>query len=196
MADFKKLQSYVLTRLEAELDPNLSYHSVEHTIDVLEAAARIAQREQRTDEEIELVKTAAVLHDAGFLIQYFNNEPVACELAAKWLPQFNYTPEEIDAVQVMIMATRIPQTPQSELARIIADADLDYLGRNDFFTIGQRLYREFLRHGVVDGEQSWNRLQVSFLESHDYFTDTALDTRSAVKMHHLQELKNLVNSYI
>ena len=96
----------------------------------------------------------------------------------------------------MIMATRIPQAPDNDLARIICDADLDYLGRDDFFTIGRRLFDEFLLHGVVDGEESWNRLQVSFLQGHTYFTDTAVSTRKAIKLRHLEELKNLVNSYI
>ena len=178
------------------MDPNLSYHSLDHTIDVFEAAHRIAKSERRTDEEIELIKTAALMHDTGFLVQYFKNEPEACRLSAEWLPRFGYSQEQIAQICRMIMATCIPQTPEGHLAQIICDADLDYLGRKDFYTIGQRLYQEFLLHGVVDGEENWNRLQVSFLQGHDYFTSTSVSTRNAIKMRHLEELKNLVNSYI
>jgi uncharacterized protein len=196
MADFKKLQTFVLTQLEEGLSPKLSYHSLDHTIDVFDAAQRIAKSERRTDEEIELVKTAALLHDTGFLVQYFNNEVEACKLASQWLPRFGFTPKQVGYVNQMIMATRIPQSPVNHLAQIICDADLDYLGRKDFYPIGRRLFHEFLLHGVVDGEENWNRLQVSFLESHSYFTPTALDTRKQEKIRHLNELKNLVNSYI
>lgn len=196
MADFRRFQTFVLTRLEDGLDSNLSYHSVDHTLDVVSAANRIAQ-EERMDEEItELINVAALMHDTGFLVQYFDNEPEACKLTREWMPQFGYQAEQIKVVCEMVMATRVPQTPPHHFARIICDADLDYLGRDDFFTIGHRLYQEFLIHGVVDGEQSWNRLQVRFLESHQFFTATSANTRTQVKLQHLDKLKTLVNSYI
>jgi hypothetical protein len=196
MADLRKFQTFVLTRLEDGLDTNLSYHSLEHTIDVVSAANRIAQIERMNEENLEIINVAAVMHDTGFLVQYFNNEPEACKLAVEWMPQFGYNQSQINAVCEMIMATKIPQTPPHHLARIICDADLDYLGRNDFFPIGQKLFEEFLLYGVVDGEESWNRLQVSFLETHQFFTETASKTRSPVKLQHLDRLKTLVNSYI
>ena len=34
-------------------------------------------------------------------------------------------------------ATKIPQTPLTKLEEIICDADLDYLGREDFFEISR-----------------------------------------------------------
>lgn len=196
MADFRRLHTHVLTQLEDGLDPNLSYHSLEHTLDVISAANRIAKEERMNEEISELINVAALLHDTGFLIQYFNNEPEACKLAGEWMPQFGYNPDQVKMVCEMILATRIPQTPPHHFARIICDADLDYLGRDDFFPIGQKLFQEFLMHGVVDGEESWNRLQVSFLESHQFFTETSVNMRTQVKMQHLNKLKTLVNSYI
>ncbi|MCY1378022.1 hypothetical protein D3C87_1448270 [compost metagenome] len=90
----------------------------------------------------------------------------------------------------MIMATRIPQMPQNLLEEILADADLDYLGRDDFFTIGDRLYEELSVFGMVSNEWDWNVLQVKFLEAHHYFTDTAIRLRKQKKEENLQKIKD------
>jgi hypothetical protein len=94
----------------------------------------------------------------------------------------------------MIMATRIPQTPHNLLEEILADADLDYLGRDDFFIIGNRLYDELAMYGIVNDRYDWNRLQVRFLENHHYFTQTAIRMRKAKKEEHLQLIKSQIDN--
>ena len=72
---------------------------------------------------------------------------------------------------------------------IICDADLDYLGRDDFDTISNALKNEFLAYGVIKNEQEWDRLQVSFFDSHKFFTVSSVRDRCPVKMRHLELLK-------
>ena len=43
--NFKGAKDYILNRLENELTSSLSYHSVEHTLDVAEAACHFAYLE-------------------------------------------------------------------------------------------------------------------------------------------------------
>ena len=93
----------------------------------------------------------------------------------------------------MIMATQLPQEPNSHLEEIICDADLDYLGRDDFWSIADLLFREFINLDVVHNEKEWNELQVRFFESHDYFTDTARARRRQKKEKHLKEIKQILN---
>ena len=93
------------------------------------------------------------------------------------------------------MATKIPQAPKNLLERIICDADLDYLGRNDFYKIGNTLFEEFKEYKVISDEESWNRLQVGFIGGHNFFTETTLARRESKKQEYLQELKKLVESY-
>jgi hypothetical protein len=90
----------------------------------------------------------------------------------------------------MIMATRIPQTPHNLLEEIIADADLDYLGRDDFWTIGNKLFTELQMYSIIQTEDEWNRLQIKFLEQHHYFTRTAIETRKQKKDEYMAILKN------
>jgi hypothetical protein len=89
----------------------------------------------------------------------------------------------------MIMATKIPQSPTNPLEEIICDADVDYLGRDDFERISNSLKDEFLVYGVIKSEADWNPLQIRFFEMHAYFTETCKTNRAANKKLHLDQLK-------
>jgi uncharacterized protein len=89
----------------------------------------------------------------------------------------------------MIRATKVPQQPNNLLEEIICDADLDYLGRDDFFKTGEGLYSEFLEQKIVSDELSWNQLQVRFLENHHYFTPTSINRRQKEKQKNLEAIK-------
>ncbi len=166
-----KATAYILKRLTFELPSQLSYHSLGHTLDVVKQARRIALAERIDDKEkLQLLETAAYYHDAGFLETYQNHEEKSCEIAQNNLPAFGYSPSQIEIVCKAIMATKIPQTPTSQLGEILCDADLDYLGRADFFSIGDSLYQELVNKQIISNRQQWDTMQVSFLQKHEYFT--------------------------
>lgn len=181
---------YILGKLRQGLPKERTYHSFSHTLDVYRTVVAIATEEGVEGEDLDLLRTAALYHDSGFLVQDQDHEVASCALAREALPQFGYTPEQIERVCVMIMATKIPQQPQDLLGRILCDADLDYLGRADFFRIGSTLFSEFKHYGVLDNERDWNELQVRFLEKHKYFTDTSRAMREPVKLAHIQQVKD------
>ena len=193
MKDFEKIQKHVLNKLRQHLPAYLTYHNAGHTTDVLRQAMIIAAEEQITSpEDLLLIKVSALYHDTGFTVTYTNHEEKSCELAREELPRFGFSQKEIDAICSMIMATKIPQNPKTVLEQILCDADLDYLGRSDFYTIGNGLYKEFLHQGIVKDELSWNQLQVRFLESHQYFTRSCKAKREKVKQQHLEDVKEKV----
>jgi hypothetical protein len=140
---------------------------------------------------MELVKVAVLFHDSGFIQGSKNHEEVGCELAKSNLPGFGYANEEINSICGMIMATIYPQKPKNHLEEIVCDADLDYLGRDDFFTIGNTLLREMNTNGSVQTEDDWNKLQETFLGSHHYFTETANRLRGKKKNEHLEKIRQM-----
>lgn len=186
-------KEFVVSALASGLSPTLYYHGLHHTLDVAEAADRLASAEGVTDpESLDLLKTAALFHDAGFLSVYQGHEEAGCAYARQVLPRFGYEPAQIDVVCGMIMATRIPQAPQTKLEEILADADLDYLGRDDFEPIARSLYEELKAREMVADEMAWNRIQVGFLENHQYWTDTARATRQPAKQQRLDTLRTSI----
>lgn len=192
--EFQHAKKFILHRLKKELPKHLSYHSVEHIKDVFNACKKIASSEGIKGEDLKLLLTAALFHDAGFLVQQKEHETISCEIVREHLPEFGYTNAQIEKICGMIMATRIPQTPNNKLEEILADADLDYLGRDDFFTIGNKLFDELSVYGMLSSEDEWNNLQIKFLEKHHYFTDTAIRLRKEQKDRHLAQIKSKVKA--
>ncbi len=187
---FQKAKAYINGRLRRELPKHLSYHSVAHVKDVYTAAERLARAEGVKGEDLTLLLTAVLFHDCGFMVQSKEHEKIGCDIAKQSLAEFDYTPEQIERICGMIMATRIPQTPNNLLEQIIADADLDYLGRDDFWAIGNKLFTELQMYGIIQTEDEWNALQVRFLEQHHYFTKTAIETRKAQKDQYVAIIKS------
>ncbi len=189
-SSFLEIKKYAVQKLTAGLSDKLTYHHVKHTLDVLEQSEIIAGFEKgMMEEELFLLKISALYHDIGFLNTYNGHEEESCRIAEIDLTQFGLISSEKDIVFGLIRATRLPQNPQTKLQQIICDADLDYLGRSDFYTIGEGLYQEFLWQGLVKNELEWNRVQVNFLENHHYFTPSALKRREKQKQKHLAQVK-------
>ncbi|MFY1045722.1 HD domain-containing protein [Chryseobacterium sp. GP-SGM7] len=187
--EYEKLKKIIISRLRENLPEHLSYHSVMHVKDVIDSVEKIAEAENVKEEDLVLLKTAALFHDTGFLFGSKNHEEKSCEIAEEYLSDYGYSESQTKKIKGMIMATKIPQTPHNHLEQILADADLDYLGRNDFFVIGDKLFEELSMFGIVNSERDWNLLQEKFLESHHYFTKTAINTRKEKKQANLDIIK-------
>jgi len=193
LRQFSDLQEIVLDILEKGLPEYLYYHNVKHTIDVTSQCELIGIGEGVNDEEMLLLKTAGLFHDAGHTIGYEEHEFHGTELARKMLPNFNYSQEQIDKICELIMATKLPPQPKTKLERIMCDADLDYLGRSDFIPVSNTLYKELKAQDKIGDINSWNKLQVKFISSHQYFTDTANNLREVNKQKQIDRIKQLID---
>ncbi len=187
--DSSGARAYILEQLRTRLPIERSYHSLEHTLDVYASAISIAEQEGVDGEGLVILKIAALYHDAGFLTQDTDHEEAGCRIVKEVLPGFGFNERQIELICDMIMSTRIPQSPRNKLARILCDADLDYLGRPDFQRIGATLFKEMRTYGVLSTEREWNQLQVRFIERHTYFTQTNKQLREPLKQAHLAEVR-------
>ena len=191
---FEEAGQFILNKLTIELPAHLSYHNIDHVQDVYKAAKLIGETENISAGDMKLLLTAAWYHDAGFLVCYKGHEKESCRIVREVLPGFQYSPIEIERICGLIMATRLPQSPKNILERIIADADLDYLGRDDFFSIANRLHLEYTYLDFIDNENDWNHHQVDFIKNHHYFTKSANNLRQAKKEANLQKIQAQLNS--
>lgn len=188
--DFEQAVRYAFERLEHELDTRLRYHSLAHTRDdVLPAVERLAAHAGVNGEPLLLLRTAAAYHDLGFLVAREAHEAAGVAMAVGILPGFGYSSAQIATIGELIMATRMPQTPATPLAQFLADADLDLLGRNDFFALNQLLRDELQFFGDTSSDADWYRSQITFLANHRYWTETARDLRNAGKETNLELLR-------
>ena len=183
--DFEKAKDFILNKLENELSKKLDYHNLEHILDVYNASIQYAKLEGVNEEETILLRTASLFHDSGFIVKADGHEQISCEFAEQYLPNFSYSKSQIEKIKGMIMATKIPQSPKNHLEEILADADLDYLGRDDFEKISERLFQEL----ALNDRNEWNKIQISFFEKHNYFTDSAKRLRNEKKQENLEKIK-------
>ncbi|MBM4425304.1 MAG: HD domain-containing protein [Chloroflexi bacterium] len=187
--DYDRAAQYALRRLERELSPVYTYHSLWHTRDdVLPGVERLALAEGVSADDLLLLRTAALFHDIGFVVQRDEHEAVGARIAREALPQFDYSPAQIALIDGMIMATKLPQSPRTLLEQILADADLDGLGRADFLNRGLSLRMELSAFGIVSTDSEWWAGQIAFIESHRYFTAAARALRDEQKQKNLELL--------
>jgi len=192
LIQFTDIQEIILDRLERELPDYLYYHNVKHTVDVVTEVELMGWAEGCSDEEILLLKTAALFHDSGHIIDYDNHEYHGTQLARQMLPGFNYTEKQIDIICNIIMATKLPPEPTNPLEEIICDADLDYLGRSDFIPVSNTLYDELKAQDKIGSLKDWNKLQVKFISNHQYFTKTARSLREVNKQKQIERIESLI----
>lgn len=185
--DYDFMYEDVLQKL-AELDPNLTYHNIEHTLDVIYHCERIALEEGVGELDRFLLKVAALYHDTGFLEAYVGHEVVSCRIFTEGTSQYNVSEEDNRKIIDMIMATKVPQKPNNLLQRIICDADLDYLGREDFSRISNNLKDELFHHGFVANDDEWKELQITFLKSHHFHTPSSRRLRQPEKIKNMASL--------
>jgi uncharacterized protein len=183
---------FVLKKLKRELSKDLTYHSVEHTQDVMQAARRLGEMEGLQSVQIDLLETAALMHDTGFTKIYDGHEEVSMQIAEEVLPQFEYSQSDIELIVDLIKTTELPQNPLNHMQEILADSDLDYIGRDDMFIIGQYLCDEWSRYGKIYSLREWNEQQIKFLKGHRFFTKSANKLREAKKQENIRKLEMLL----
>jgi predicted metal-dependent HD superfamily phosphohydrolase len=189
--NYEQAIAYALARLRADLPPHICYHDLSHTQDdVLPAVTWLAQMEGVAPDVLKLLQVAAAFHDTGMTVQLVGHEEVSVGIAAEALPQFGFSLAEIAQIGGMILATRLPQTPQTRLEALLADADLDVLGRlEDFWQCNAALRQELAAFGREVSDAEWYEQQIGFIRGHRYFTAAARQRRAAGKKQILAELE-------
>jgi class 3 adenylate cyclase len=192
LIQFTDIQEIILDKLEKELPHYLFYHNVKHTVDVVTEVELIGWGEGCSDEDILLLKTAALFHDVGHTVSYDNHEHHGTIIVKEMLPKFSYTPDQIEKICSVIMSTQLPPRPTNLLESIICDSDLDYLGRSDFIPVSNTLYEELKAQNKMGSLNDWNKIQVRFISGHQYFTNTARSLREVNKQLQIERIQSLI----
>ena len=192
MKGYIKLRNNALEILNSKLSKDLYYHCIHHTLDVLKVINQYVKREKIRGDEAKLLRIGVLLHDIGYTVSIHDHELRGMEIAEKLMSQFGFSNNHIEIVKDLILSTRVPQKPKNKLEKMICDADLDYLGRPDFYKIGDLLYKEMRAYSNIENKKNWNKVQIKFLEAHQYHTDFARKNRQPNKEERIKELKRMV----
>lgn len=178
----------ILIYVAGDLMPNLPYHNFSHAMDVYYAVDTLALLGGVSNEDKFLLKTAALLHDITFVPGLKDNEERSAEFARQYLLRIKYSPEQSQRVGQLILPTKMPQNPQDYLEKLLCDADLDNLGREDFFELKEKLRLEL---GLPEGNE-WYCQQLGFLKRHEYHTEIARELRDTGKTANIRRLEKML----
>jgi predicted metal-dependent HD superfamily phosphohydrolase len=191
MIDFVSVEKYT-DHLLHSLPAKLFYHNATHAHDVCDAALKLGEKEGVSEDSLLLLKTAALFHDMGYLVTYHDNEKDAVKIIRKDLPGLGYSNTRIQQIASLILATRMPQKPKNKLQKILCDADLGNLGRNDFLPNTKLIWKEMQAYNVPVKEREWYKKSLQLLENHHYHTPAARALWDSGKKKNLTLLKRLL----
>ena len=187
----QEAQALVADLLTNKLSKNIKFHTLQHTQEVVAACQSLADYHQLPEDDRFALILAAWFHDTGYTGgEAKDHEALSIKLATDFLTIHSASTEVRDKVIGCINATRIPQSPDNLLEKIICDADLFHLGTDDFKEKSRLLREEIIEFGEQDlPKKVWRRTNIRFLEGHKYFTPYGKEKLQPIKDQHLAELK-------
>lgn len=170
-----QIEAYVRHYFGKHARPELTFHNLAHTQDVVRATDQFARHYQLGETDYLTVMAAAWFHDLGYLMGSPDaHEEHSADLAAGFLKSLDLPAALVKQVKHCIRATKMPQSPKNRLEEILCDADLFHLGSADYNSKqkGLRSEHEALTGAAISG-RDWRQQNIDLLETHRYFTDFA-----------------------
>ncbi|MGY4537357.1 putative metal-dependent HD superfamily phosphohydrolase [Mucilaginibacter sp. UYNi724] len=190
-----QIREYALSYYKAHGDDKLYYHDKGHTEGMVAAAMQIGNHYQLNDRDFFIVQATAWFHDLGYMVDMEHHEAQSAVLAENFLQKQNVPGADIADVKGCIMATKMPQQPNTLLDKIICDADLFHLGSDDFAKNDKRLLKEVRAlHNPDLSKKDWRIKSLKFLEGHHYHTDYAQVLLNDGKDANIKKLKDKIAS--
>ncbi|MFL5741421.1 MAG: Pycsar system effector family protein [Flavisolibacter sp.] len=182
---------YVTELFTHQVKPEFVFHNLDHTESVAEAASQMADYYQLSDEDRFVLMMAAWFHDTGYSSgRTEGHEDVSVQIATRFLHQHHIDDLLIQRINSAIQATRMPQSPVSQVEKILCDADLAHLATGDFKAMSQLLKQE--RENLLGqkiSKKDWRKGNIKFLEDHKYYTEYGQENMEPRKMDNLNSLR-------
>jgi len=178
----KRVADYITNIFERHPNPNLLFHNLAHTKQVVERVQEIAAHYQLKENETLTINIAAWFHDLGHLFtEYEKHEEKSVELMKEYMQNEKEIGHEIvDKITGCILATRLPHAPKNLLEEIVCDADTYHFGTKEFKITNKLIKKEFVLRGYNNLIADWTSNTIKMLEKHTFYTPyckTLLDER-------------------
>ncbi len=188
MVGLEKIKQYVSSLFDEKLDPNYTYHDIDHTLMVFDSVTDIAKKSNIDGNDLLILQVAALFHDSGFIYGAKDHEKNSINLTKSYLTRAGYEPQFIDKVCECIAATQIGANTTDTLALILQDADMSGLGNINHSVITERLRKEL--NNTSDkkfSKKEWRSINA------DFITKSSYNTAAARELYDDQKAKNYKN---
>ena len=172
----QQAQATVEPLLKNDLDPRLIYHTLAHTTYVVKQAHALADAAGLSPQQTEELLLAAWFHDTGYLDTYDGHEYKSMVRAETWLREKRVEPARIELVKNLIRATHRNESANTELEKIMVDADMSNLAAEDFRARAELIRTEWeLALDKSYSNTDWAELQLNFMLAHKYQSEVGKD---------------------
>lgn len=186
-------KQYVVDLMTNKLSSKFIYHNLQHTLEVVCAVEEIASKAELDKHQLEVVLTAAYLHDIGYTRTSVKHEDHSILLSREFLSDLGADSNYIEEVIGCIEATKMPQNPRSLEQEVLCDADLYHLSSNQYFEKAELLRAEFStieQDNITESE--WLDMSTVFIDNHQYFTEYGKKTLAPRKAKNLKRIKKRI----
>jgi len=189
----KKVEEYVTALFEKMHNPNLVYHNLEHTKNVVQRANEIASHYNLNEKELIILSVGAWFHDTGHLFtDPSKHEEQSIEIMKKFMTENDNDPQLISEIEACILATKFPRNPQNLLQEIICDADTYHFGTKEFRESNKKVFEEHLLRVGPESKKEWNKETLELLEEHKYYTSYCRSLLEEKKQSNMKKLKKKI----
>lgn len=190
---YKKVENYVVGLYEKSFNPNLLYHNLDHTRNVVSKTKEIAGHYDLSERNTLIVYIAAWFHDTGYLFtEPAWHEEKSCELMRKFLNEQAVEPDLVDEVADCIMVTRPSAMPENLCQEILRDADTYHFGTKEFKRINKLVIAELELTDTNFDRDEANEKAIKMLEGHRYFTSYCRELLTEAKRKNVNKLKKRI----
>ncbi len=187
-----EVETYITNFITEQVHKDFAYHNIQHTLDVVAAVKELGGAFNLHSKEQELLILAAWFHDSGYDKGPKGHEERSAQYAKAFLEKHNFEESDIKIIQNCIMATKMPQSPNSQLEQILCDADMSHLGKKIYWERCGRIRQEFtLTQNKTMSEPEWIDFELGFIKNQEYHTQKAKDFFETRKQKHIRQLNKL-----
>jgi len=172
----KQSEDFVSNLLKDNLSNLYSYHNFNHTFNVVNAVIKLCDKEKVEGADKEMLLIAAWFHDTGYLNGVENHEDESVKIVTKFLKEKEQSDEFITEVSKLILATSKLYVPQTQLEKIIKDADYVHITSLEYESSCELLRSELKSTMDISfSSLEWAKENLNFLlNKHRFYTDYAL----------------------
>lgn len=163
---------FVSQLLKGKLTDQFKFHSYAHTAEVADVCKKMGKYYQLSEADFENLLLAAWFHDTGFIRCYQGHEAESSRIAADFLAGKGFDTHRIETIKGLILSTQKETKPSNLLEGILHDADIQHIGKKNFFDKGKLLREEWelILHNTFE-DPEWEWLQHKFLTLSEFETE-------------------------
>lgn len=173
----EQAENFVSKLLKDKLSNSYTYHNFNHTFDVVAAVNTLAESENISASDKEILLISGWFHDTGYIKGCTNHEDSSIVIASDFLMENGKSTDYIEKVAELIKATKKEYVPQTLSEKIIKDADYYHILNDDYIFSCERLRNEWENiEGKSFTDKDWAVENLNFLANiHRFYTDYALE---------------------